>query len=120
MDTVIVNSADWAGLDCVPDLPDGWLIANAPRPIQGHFVWQGPFLHGIFYAAAPAIPEGTFGWEADDAYLVTFTTNTEIEQKLMAKLAEYGYASFEDAGLTREELAGQYPDMPWHSAAGAR
>jgi hypothetical protein len=39
-------------------------------------------------------------WKADDAWPVVFTTNTEIRKQVQAELAEYGYASAEDAGLT--------------------
>lgn len=33
------------------DVPPGWLILNAPRPLLGHREWQGEFVHGIFYVA---------------------------------------------------------------------
>lgn len=36
----------------MPDnLPNGWLVFNAPRPIYGTWLWEGDFRHGIFYAA---------------------------------------------------------------------
>jgi len=35
-----------------PDVPEDWLIFNAPRPLYGTKEWNdGPFLHGVWYAA---------------------------------------------------------------------
>ncbi len=108
--TVLVNVASWTG---VPDIPDGWLIGNAPRPISGQITWTGDFRHGIFYAAAPEVPGGTFGWAADDAWLVEFITNEEIERRVDAKLAEYDYSSPEEAGMTYEEVAITTLQLPY-------
>jgi hypothetical protein len=33
------------------EIPDHWIICNAPRPLYGDEQWQGPFIKGIFYAA---------------------------------------------------------------------
>lgn len=38
------------------DVPETWTIYNAARPLYGHRTWQGPFRHGVFYAAVA--PEG--------------------------------------------------------------
>ena len=41
-------------LHCIgyrPDVPEGWLILNAPRPLVGTMTWSGDFLHGVFYSA---------------------------------------------------------------------
>jgi len=35
------------------NIPEDWSIYNAPRPIPGEIVWDGDFLHGVFYAAVP-------------------------------------------------------------------
>ena len=35
--------------DC--EIPAGWQIYNAARPLPGTIVWEGEFHHGIFYAA---------------------------------------------------------------------
>ena len=113
MQEVLVNSAMWAPPQ---DIPDGWVIGNAPRPLAGQITWQGDFRHGIFYAASPEMPGGTFGWEADDAYLVTFTTNEEIAVKVAAKLAEYGYESAEELDMTVGELATSTLNLPWYDS----
>ena len=101
LSVVLVNRAQWDG----PDVPDGWLIVNAPRPLLGEQTWTGQFRHGTFYAASPEIRGGSFGWKADDAWLVRFITDADVEQLVLAKFAEYGYASAEDAGVTIAEQA---------------
>jgi hypothetical protein len=114
MQTILVNTADWDPRQGSEAVPDGWLIANAPRPIAGRMTWTGPFRHGIFYAASPAIPGGTFGWEADDARLVEFIDDAEIERRCAVKAAEY-YPDLAAAiadGITVEILA-QSLQLPW-------
>lgn len=109
-----VNIADWDGPD---DLPDGWLIANASRPLAGERTWTARFRHGIFYAASPGIREGRFGWKADDAWLITFTSNEEISTRCAAKVAEHGYADLAAAAaddITVEEIAAMM-QLPWHA-----
>jgi hypothetical protein len=40
------------------DVPDDWVIFNAPRPMYGSMTWQGDWCRGIYYAAVdPAEPE---------------------------------------------------------------
>jgi len=34
-----------------PDVPEDWIICNAPRPIIGTKTWTGPFITGVLYAA---------------------------------------------------------------------
>lgn len=109
MKTVTVNLADWDG----PEIPKGWAVANAPRPIPGKPAWTGPFRHGIFYAMAETIPGGTFGWEADDARIVVFITNAQVEKLVLAKFLEYGFHSEEEAGVTIAEQAACM-QLPWH------
>ena len=109
---VLVNVADWDG----PELPDGWCVVNAPRPLLGERTWTGEFRHGIFYAAGPnRLPPGGFErsraegivaqWAADDAWPVEFITDAEVEALVLAKFAEYGYASADEAGVTVAEQA---------------
>jgi hypothetical protein len=116
---VLVNRADWKR-----DLPEGWLIVNAPRPLMGEETWTGPFRHGIFYAAGPD-PSAVTGpdreqaehrvasWKSDDAWPVVFTSNTEIEQRVLAKFAEHGYGSADEAGITVPDMAAEM-GLPWH------
>lgn len=115
---VLVNHADWDG---PADLPDDAVIVNAPRPLAGLVTWTGQFRHGIFYAAAPWRPGGLgqhpaewFGWTRDDAWPVEFITNAEIELRVLAKFAEYGYDSEDEAGVTIAEQAACMR-LPWHA-----
>jgi hypothetical protein len=121
---VLVNQAAWDG----PDLPEGWLIVNAPRPLLGKKTWTGQFRHGVFYAAGPdpaQLAEGSFergiaegrvrSWKSDDAWPVVFTSNAEIERQVLAKFAEYGYASEDEAGVTIAEQAACMR-LPWYEA----
>ena len=109
MEQVLVNRADWAD---APEVPEGWQIANAPRPLMGEITWTGKFRRGIFYAASPTEVTGTFGWKADDAGLIEFITDEEIRVRVDAKLAEHGYSSLEDADMTVEEVA-ETMQLPW-------
>jgi hypothetical protein len=126
-ETVTFNIAGW---ECPHDLPaDGWLVVNAPRPLLGELTWQGPFRHGIFYAAHrdPATLTGEFdrhhaeqivaSWRSDDAWPVRFTTNAEIEQQVGAALADHK-TTLDELGTTMGELAYQM-DLPWHDAESA-
>jgi len=40
-----------------PDVPEDWVICNAPRPIVGTKTWTGPFIEGVFYAAIDPVDE---------------------------------------------------------------
>ena len=111
MNTVLVNAAEWEA-EGRPEFPAGWVVANAPRPLPGTITWTGPFRHGIFYAAAPEIIPGTFGWAADDAWLIELITNDQIRELALAKLAEHGFASLEDADMTMVEMAAMM-QLPW-------
>ena len=119
MNEVLVNRAGWKR-----DLPGGWLVVNAPRPLMGEETWTGPFRHGIFYAAGPD-PSAVTGpdleqaerrvasWKSDDAWPVVFTSNEEIEERVLAKFAEYGYGSAGEAGITVPDMAAEM-GLPWH------
>lgn len=100
MDEVLVNRAIWDG----PEVPDGWVIVNAPRPLLGEMGWTGGFRAGMFYAAAPEASGGSFGWEADDARVIRFITDAEVEERVSAKLAEYG-TTLDEVGLTMADMA---------------
>jgi hypothetical protein len=112
--TVLVNVADWT-LPPGIVVPDGWVIANAPRPLNGEIAWQGPFRHGIFYVASPEVNDnGWHSWRANDGWLVTFITNDQIAERVAAKLAEYGYETADEVDSTVGELAIGTLQLPWH------
>lgn len=112
---VLVNEADWPDKEA-PPIPAGWPVANAPRPLAGQLTWTGPFRHGIFYAASPRIPEGTFGWEADDGWRVETITNAAIRELCEAKVREHGYAGLDAAAEEGIEFADIVAmlGLPWH------
>ena len=128
MKTLLVNTADWDG---PTDLPDGWLIANAPRPLNGERTWQAAFRHGVLYAAQPAKPEGDEwdrkrhaailrNWESMDGWLIEFITDAEIERRALAKARdEYHYAdraAIEADGLTVADFADSL-QLPYRGGA---
>lgn len=103
-----VNIADWDG----PEVDDDEVVWNAPRPLYGE-TFQGKFRSGIFYAVTQADDSALIAFnKRDGAVEVRFITNQVLFDRMLAKLAEYGYASFEEAGLTPSELAHSY-GWPW-------
>jgi len=118
VNTVLVNTAVWQAEER-PEIPAGWVVANAPRPLRAASLpngevatWTGPFRHGVIYAAAPEVITGTWGWEADDAYVVELITNARIRELALVKLAAHGYATLAEAGVTMEEMAAMM-QLPW-------
>lgn len=63
------------------DVPEAWLIFNAPRPLLGHKEWQGEFEHGIFYVAVNPDEYGAAGFiernRSSDGWLVKYWTKEE-------------------------------------------
>lgn len=102
---VIVNESEWGG----PAVQADEVVWNAPRPLYGR-TWEGKFRAGIFYAITGPDDDPRFAEENArlDARRVRFVTNADVEREIMVKLAEYGYGSAEDAGLTMAELAADY------------
>ena len=83
------------------DIPESWVIYNAPRPLLGHAHWQGPFRHGVFYAAVA--PEGDSVDEFSDAPLMR-ERNRELDGHVCvwvsrAQVMEYGRELAEKYGL---------------------
>lgn len=72
------------------DLPESWLIFNAPRPLWGHRSWEGDFFHGRFYAAID--PQGEDAAEMirdnneSDAWTIEYVSE---EQAVAESLAYY-------------------------------
>ena len=76
------------------EIPEGWLIFNAPRPLHATRLhdtdiypeWQGKFYHGIFYTAVD--PEDPHSIERNislDGWVLKFVTTAEA----MAWAEEY-------------------------------
>ncbi len=70
------------------DVPEGWPVFNAPRPLDGAKSWQGDFRHGIYYAAVdPSLPEASRAIENNkslDGWLVLYLSEDEVKQKALA------------------------------------
>lgn len=115
----LVNAAEWADeAHGRPAVPEGHLVANAPRPLAGQPAWTGPFRHGTLYAAADPALEPWKSWARDDGELILPVTNDELAVLVAAKAAEYGYATFEALeadGITVAEVAWSL-QLPWHEA----
>lgn len=90
------------------DLDPSWTIVNAPRPLMGARTWQGPFRHGLFYAAGhPGDDQLRESWDADDAWPVTLVTDADIEVMVADYAAGSGYdlADLPTMGITVADLA---------------
>ena len=65
------------------NVPAGWELWNAPRPLYGHMQMVGPFLHGLLYAAIdPHQPDADMWRERNiqlDGRLVVFISRAKIE-----------------------------------------
>ena len=110
-DPVVVNAADWAPPEPVPD---GWVIANAPRPIRGPAgarAWEGEERHGRFYAAWPVDVDDDAYWEESGAREVVVITNQDIAGQAGRYLAACGLLPGE-GGLTATEVARRLRN-PW-------
>ena len=110
---VLVNLAAWAPPQ---EIPEGWLIVNAPRPVDGEKTWIGEFRHGEHWAAAPAADAGRYGWQDADAWPVRFITDEQIAAAVARYLADNNYDSAEAAGVTVEEAARDL-GLPWSGQA---
>ena len=109
-DRVVVNVADWAP---PVDIPRGWQVVCAPRPLQGSLTWEGDELgHGHYYAAANLRAlEGdidSLGWIASDdgvdAWPVYVASNEDMKVVAAHWLARFRCPPNE-AGVTLAEVA---------------
>ena len=116
MKTILVNTADWDAEEH-PEVPEGWLIAIAPRPLSGRLHWTGPCRWGTLYAAAPAeCADLLGGWERNDARLVEWIDNEVIRARVLARIASHGYDTLEDLeadGIPVRYMA-ETVQLPWH------
>ncbi len=67
------------------DIPEDWLIFNAPRPLLGDKEWTGEFQHGIFYVAVDPngyIPESWIEKNCGlDGWLIEYISKENAMQK---------------------------------------
>ena len=79
-----------------PDVPEDWIICNAPRPINGTKRWTGPFIEGVFYAAIDPNDE-------QKDWMITSNTSNDA-----AQLIFYTEDELVSVGLTYYHL--NYPN----------
>ncbi len=99
------------------DIPQNWLIFNAPRPLCGARCWTGEFRHGIYYAAVdPAdYAAAVFVRQNDnlDGYLTEYPTEAEVRLHAAAKIAVYSARC--DYPLTLDDYDySDYQEWFWH------
>ena len=102
------------------DVPKGWHIHNAPRPLYGDITWQGDFLSGIFYAALD--PQGEqYDWQRqqneslDATRVIPVTENFVVEE-----MSEYYHQNYPDLAFdpadpdTRRQLVQTWFNLDRH------
>lgn len=104
------------------EAPEGWIVFNAPRPISGTKMWQGPFTMGVFYAAVDPADELAERFVAvnkrDGASILEYATRGEIisaeREKLLKEFPEDKFP--EEAQMVKdlsdEELFSNYMNRP--------
>jgi hypothetical protein len=125
VDTLLIDAADWGQHDALIRSQE-WTVVNAPRPLAGRVVWQGPFRRGVFYAAGPKA-EFLDTWQAADATEIQLASNAQVLELLRERIRSDGYDPDEvlgDPGAfgfgTVKDVAAQY-HLPWpdQAASGA-
>jgi hypothetical protein len=80
------------------NVPPGWAIWNAPRPIYGDLTWQGDFRHGIFYAAIDPAGERAAWQSQENHQLDAWVVEYRSVEDALAWAKDYYRADIE-AGL---------------------
>lgn len=88
------------------DVPPGWIICNAPRPIFGDKLWLGDFITGRFYAAFDPQRAGadalyTLNCQNDATVIGYITEDAAIERGRAIILERYP-ASAEVAAIVND------------------
>ncbi len=75
------------------EIPDNYIIFNAPRPLYGQITWQGEFKHGIFYAALDPddkyTGQGIRENESLDGWFCKWVTWAEVMEWAIGYYADY-------------------------------
>jgi hypothetical protein len=74
------------------NVPDGWEIHNAARPLSGNMTWKGEFISGRYYAAVNPDSKD-YDWHAEtnvslDARLIVPVTEDDAVAEISAYYAE--------------------------------
>ena len=93
--TLNVDSIKAFVAESVPaNLPAGWIIMNAPRPLLGQETAQGDFLTGRYYAAIDPEDEFAQGYidrNVQDGAVVVFVADTATQTAMALNLADPDY-----------------------------
>lgn len=69
------------------DIPEGWIVFNAPRPLYGHWTWTGEFRSGIFYVAVDPAGEQATAFikrnHENDARIVRWATLDKVRKEVI-------------------------------------
>lgn len=80
------------------NIPDNWIVFNAPRPMLGDKDWCGDFHHGIFYAAVDPdgyIPEKWMQKNCDlDGWVVEYVSEEAAIQMVFQSTLPHGERLF--------------------------
>ena len=79
------------------NVPEGWIILNAPRPLYGPATWQGDFLNGRLYAALDPQDEDNaktieYNMRAMAAAEVVYISETEAAARELELFVADGYS----------------------------
>ncbi len=86
------------------DIPENWLIFNAPRPLLGDKEWEGKFQHGIFYVA---VDPNCYFYNREienncklDGWIVEYIS----KEKAIKRIKEYYHKEYPDSFDAIESL----------------
>jgi phage terminase large subunit-like protein len=91
------------------NVPVGWRVFNAPRPLRGHRTWQGQFISGVFYAAVN--PDAEYA----EAYVESNRRDAAIELQWISpeqwreRVMAYGRRLADEYGIDLEQF--DYADI---------
>ncbi|MEV1170831.1 hypothetical protein [Nonomuraea sp. NPDC049784] len=109
-----VPSGIWPAEHATEIAEKNWVVVNAPRPLVGPRMWDGPFRCGIFYAAGPLTDDALVeSWRRDDATLLTPVTGAEVAAKMRKKCEEEGYPLEEILADDLADCLAESLNLPW-------
>jgi len=89
------------------NIPDNWIVFNAPRPMLGDKDWCGDFHHGIFYAAVD--PDGYIPkkWMQKNCDLDGWVVEYVSEEAAIQMVKNYYLNTYPSMAKIIEELSDQ-------------
>ncbi len=107
------------------DIPDGWRVFNAPRPLYGQMDWQGDFLSGIFYVAVDPASEISAGFIERNRQLDARELVYISQEEFDARVDAYGQKMANEYGIDlddfdRKDVIHSYQDWKRQSGQDVR